>query len=95
MASSYPVKAEPDDEKVDLSSPSSPSDDSSFTLPASVLLLIRLLRPVAPQLVPLFVLLTLIPIIVSLSLFSGCYVWKSVAVGWQTEIFLQYGWVDP
>lgn len=88
MASLFPVKAEPDDEN---SPPLTPSDDSPFTPPAPVLLLMRFLRPVAPQLVPLFVLFALIPVIVSLSLFSGWYVWRSAAVGWQTEIFLQYG----
>ncbi|KAL4070817.1 putative adipose-regulatory protein-domain-containing protein [Scleroderma citrinum] len=91
MASLYLIKAEPDDERTDPSSPPSPPDDSPFTLPAPVLLFLRLLRPVAPQLVPLFVLLALIPVIVSFSLFSGWYVWKNVAVGWQTEIYLQYG----
>ncbi|KAH7912589.1 hypothetical protein BJ138DRAFT_1004176 [Hygrophoropsis aurantiaca] len=52
---------------------------------------VGLFRPIAPQLVPLFVCLALIPVIVFFSLFSGWYVWKSVAVGWQSLLDLQYG----
>ncbi|KAG1716006.1 hypothetical protein ID866_1171 [Astraeus odoratus] len=88
---SYPTKAEPDDDKLDVLPPPTPVDDSAFTPPAPFRLLIRLLRPLAPQLVPLFVLLALIPVIVFLSLFSGWYVWNNVAVGWETQIYLQYG----
>ncbi|KAI6031624.1 putative adipose-regulatory protein-domain-containing protein [Pisolithus microcarpus] len=59
--------------------------------PTPAPLLIRLLRPFVPQLVCLVVFLALIPIVVSVSLFSGWYVWKNVAVGWETEVYLQYG----
>lgn len=52
---------------------------------------LRIFRPSAPQLIPLFVCLALIPIIIFLSLFSGWYVWKNVAVGWESPLYLQYG----
>jgi len=52
---------------------------------------LRLFRPLAPQLIPLFVCLALIPVIISFSLFSGWYVWKNAAVGWESPVYLQYG----
>ncbi|KAG0696024.1 putative adipose-regulatory protein-domain-containing protein [Suillus ampliporus] len=52
-------------------------------------------RASAPQLIPLFVCLALIPIIILFSLFSGWYVWKNVAVGWESPLFLQYGDGSP
>ncbi|OJA16244.1 hypothetical protein AZE42_00072 [Rhizopogon vesiculosus] len=52
---------------------------------------LRIFRPLAPQLIPLFVCLALIPVIISFSLFSGWYVWKNVAVGWESPLYLQYG----
>ncbi|KAG2369475.1 putative adipose-regulatory protein-domain-containing protein [Suillus spraguei] len=51
----------------------------------------NLFRPIAPQLIPLFVCLALIPVIILFSLFSGWYVWKNVAVGWEYPLYLQYG----
>lgn len=51
----------------------------------------RIFRPIAPQLIPLFICLALIPIIIFLSIFSGWYVWKNVAVGWEYPLYLQYG----
>ncbi|KAG0693318.1 putative adipose-regulatory protein-domain-containing protein [Suillus ampliporus] len=56
---------------------------------------VNLFRPVAPQLIPLFVCLALIPVIILFSLFSGWYVWKNVAVGWESPLFLQYGDGSP
>ncbi|OCH96036.1 hypothetical protein OBBRIDRAFT_702409, partial [Obba rivulosa] len=47
--------------------------------------------PVGPQLVPLVVFLAAIPVIVFLSFAAGWIVWRSIAVGWETEVFLQYG----
>ncbi|EMD42159.1 hypothetical protein CERSUDRAFT_110697 [Gelatoporia subvermispora B] len=52
---------------------------------------VRLFRPVGPQLVPLVVFLAAIPVIVFLSFTAGWIVWRSIAVGWETEVFLQYG----
>ncbi|KAI0639815.1 hypothetical protein C8Q77DRAFT_1083014 [Trametes polyzona] len=56
-----------------------------------ILAALRLIQPLAPQLVPLAVFSVSLPLIVFLSVASGYWVWKSVAVGWETEIFLQYG----
>ncbi|KAI0361174.1 hypothetical protein OH77DRAFT_1391809 [Trametes cingulata] len=56
-----------------------------------ILAALRLVQPFAPQLVPLAVFSACIPLILFLSVGSGYLVWKSVAVGWETEIFLQYG----
>lgn len=53
----------------------------------------RLVKPFAPQLIPLVVFLLTIPIIVFLSLSSGWFVWRSIAVGWETDLNLQYGYV--
>ncbi|KAI0652281.1 hypothetical protein C8Q79DRAFT_997408 [Trametes meyenii] len=52
---------------------------------------LRLVQPLAPQLIPLLVFSVSLPVIFFLSGSSGYWVWKSVAVGWETEIFLQYG----
>lgn len=46
---------------------------------------------IASHLVPLFVCLSLIPLILFFSLFSGWYIWKNIPVGWQVPIYLQYG----
>ncbi|KAI0830725.1 hypothetical protein BC628DRAFT_1416243 [Trametes gibbosa] len=56
-----------------------------------ILAALRLVQPLAPQLVPLAVFSISLPLIIFLSVGSGYWVWKSVAVGWETEIFLQYG----
>lgn len=52
---------------------------------------LRLFRPLAPHLVPLAVFSVTLPLIILLSIASGYVVWKSVAVGWESELFLQYG----
>ena len=48
-------------------------------------------RPIASHLVPLLVCLSLIPLLLLLSLFSGWYIWKNVPVAWHVPIYLQYG----
>ncbi|KAI0660485.1 hypothetical protein C8Q70DRAFT_54452 [Cubamyces menziesii] len=52
---------------------------------------LRLVQPLAPQLIPLAVFSISLPVILFLSVGSGYWVWKSVAVGWEAEVFLQYG----
>lgn len=46
---------------------------------------------IAFHLVPLLVCLSLIPLILFFSLFSGWYIWKNIPVPWQVPIYLQYG----
>ncbi|KAG9314244.1 putative adipose-regulatory protein-domain-containing protein [Chiua virens] len=46
---------------------------------------------IASHLVPFFVCVSLIPLILFFSLFSGWYIWKNIPVGWQVPIYLQYG----
>ncbi|EGO05179.1 hypothetical protein SERLA73DRAFT_174147 [Serpula lacrymans var. lacrymans S7.3] len=53
--------------------------------------MLSIFRPFAPQIIPLVVCLVLIPVILIFSLYSGYYVWKNVAVGWESPIHLQYG----
>lgn len=50
-----------------------------------------LIRPFAPQLVPLLICLVLVPFAVLFSVSAGWFVWRSVAVGWETDVYLQYG----
>jgi len=52
---------------------------------------VSVLRPVALQLVPVFVCLFLIPFAVCLSVFAGWVVWKSLSLGWEVPLYLQYG----
>jgi hypothetical protein len=52
-----------------------------------------LLRPISPQLVPLVICLLLIPLLVMVSISAGWMVYKTVAVGWQVDVYLQYGCV--
>ncbi|KAG1749847.1 putative adipose-regulatory protein-domain-containing protein [Suillus paluster] len=89
MASSTPTaKVEPE-----YSKPLSYEGQSEeFSLLQNVArFIMNLCRPVAPRLIPLFVCLALIPVIIIFSLFSGWYVWKNVAVGWESPLYLQYG----
>ncbi|EPQ60528.1 hypothetical protein GLOTRDRAFT_68241 [Gloeophyllum trabeum ATCC 11539] len=51
----------------------------------------RLLRPLVPYIVPLAIAGFIIPVLVLFSASAGWYVWKNVAVGWETELYLQYG----
>jgi hypothetical protein len=52
---------------------------------------LALLRPTAPQLIPAFIFLFFVPLAVFFSLSAGWIVWRSVAVGWDSSIYLQYG----
>ena len=49
------------------------------------------LKLVAPQLISLSVCLMLVPLVFFLSVFAGWFVWKNIAVGWETPVYLQYG----
>lgn len=51
-------------------------------------------RPVAPVIIPVAICTIAIPILILFSLLSGVYVWKSVAVGWETPLYLQYGYAS-
>lgn len=53
---------------------------------------LRLLKPLAPQLIPLTVFVLAIPVVVFFSLSAGWFVWRSIAVGWETTVYLQYGY---
>lgn len=46
------------------------------------------------HLVPLFVCLSLLPLLLFFSLFSGWYIWKNIPVAWQVPVYLQYGSVS-
>jgi hypothetical protein len=52
-----------------------------------------LLRPIAPQLIPLAVFSLLVPLLVIPAIVSGVYVWYSRAVSFQSPLFFQYGCV--
>jgi hypothetical protein len=52
-----------------------------------------LLRPYAPQIIPVLVCVLFIPLVILLSASAGFVVWKSVAVDWETPIHLQFGCV--
>ncbi|TFK56956.1 hypothetical protein OE88DRAFT_1803584 [Heliocybe sulcata] len=52
---------------------------------------LRLLHPLVPYFIPLFIAAFVFPILVLFSVSAGWYVWKNVAVGWETQLYLQYG----
>lgn len=52
----------------------------------------RSTRPAAPVIISVAVCTIAIPILLLFSLSSGFYVWKSVAVGWEAPLYLQYGY---
>ncbi|KIK78990.1 hypothetical protein PAXRUDRAFT_834327 [Paxillus rubicundulus Ve08.2h10] len=86
------AKPEPEDDKGTSSIlPRSDPLPSAVFATALMRRTLSLLRPIAPQMVPLAVCLSLIPVIVLSSMFSGWYVWKNVAVGWEIPVYLQYG----
>ncbi len=66
-----------------------------FVWPGELLLSLisLLLRPIAPQLVPLAVFSLLVPLLVIPAIVSGVYVWYTRAVSWQSPLFFQYGCV--
>lgn len=49
---------------------------------------------IASHLVPFLVCVSLIPLILFFSIFSGWYIWKNIPVGWQVPVYLQYGSVS-
>ena len=51
----------------------------------------RSIRPWIPQLIPLLVGFSIIPLLALLSAGAGFYVWKTAAVSWEAPLFLQYG----
>lgn len=51
----------------------------------------RLIRPLAPQFVPLAVFVITIPVLIFFSISAGLLVWRSIAVGWESNLDLQYG----
>ena len=48
-------------------------------------------RSAIPELIPLAVFVTSIPILLFFSCSAGWFVWRSIAVGWETDLYLQYG----
>lgn len=56
-------------------------------------LVFDLVRPYAPQLVPLVFCLLLLPVLAFFSLSAGFVVWKTSAVSWEYPVLLQYGHV--
>lgn len=52
---------------------------------------LRLLRPFAPQFIPLAVFVFTVPVLVFFSFSAGWVVWRSIAVGWESSLDLQYG----
>ena len=63
-----------------------------FTLALRMLASVaRSIRPWVPQLIPLLVGLSIVPLLALLSSGAGFYVWKTAAVSWETPLFLQYG----
>lgn len=53
----------------------------------------QFVRPYAPQLLPLAVFVLTIPALLFFSFSSGWFVWRSIAVGWEVPLDLQYGCV--
>jgi hypothetical protein len=51
------------------------------------------LRPYAPQIIPVLICVLFIPLVILLSVSAGFVVWRSVAVDWETPIYLQFGCV--
>lgn len=52
---------------------------------------LRLIKPLAPHLVPLVIFSLSIPVVLFLSFSAGWFVWRSIAVGWEAPLYLQYG----
>ncbi|KAF9462083.1 hypothetical protein BDZ94DRAFT_1131692, partial [Collybia nuda] len=50
-----------------------------------------ILRPFAPQLIPIIFCFLLIPLSLLLSGTAGFLVWRNIAAGWETPIYLQFG----
>jgi len=60
---------------------------------SSLVTLVRVLRPYAPQLVPLLVCLLLLPAVIFVSIYAGFLVWRNIAVPWDAPLHLQFGYV--
>ncbi|KAI0788526.1 putative adipose-regulatory protein-domain-containing protein [Abortiporus biennis] len=52
---------------------------------------LRRAKPFAPHLIPLIIFTLAIPVILFLSCSAGWFVWRSIAVGWEETLYLQYG----
>ncbi|KAJ7293435.1 hypothetical protein C8J57DRAFT_1269048 [Mycena rebaudengoi] len=52
---------------------------------------LSLLRPNLPRILPLLVFASFIPLVLFLSASAGWIVWRNVAVGWHSPLYLQYG----
>ncbi|KAF9527807.1 putative adipose-regulatory protein-domain-containing protein [Crepidotus variabilis] len=50
-----------------------------------------IIRPYTPRLIPLVVCTLFIPLIVTISLGAGWYVWSSLSASWEVPLYLQYG----
>jgi hypothetical protein len=64
-----------------------------YPIELSISLVTLLLRPVAPQLIPLAVFFLLVPLLVIPAILSGFYVWYSRAISWHSPLYFQYGCV--
>ncbi|KAF5374739.1 hypothetical protein D9758_000421 [Tetrapyrgos nigripes] len=51
----------------------------------------RSFQAIAAHLISIIAFCILIPVIISISIFAGYLVWKNVAVGWESPLYLQYG----
>ena len=60
---------------------------------STLVTLIRVFRPYAPQLIPLLVCLLLLPAVILVSVFAGFLVWRDIAVPWDAPLHLQFGYV--
>lgn len=52
---------------------------------------LRYIRPATPKLVPLLICFLTIPLLFVLSLAAGWTVYASIAVGWKSPLYLEYG----
>lgn len=55
--------------------------------------LVKKIQPYAPQLAAVAIVILFVPVLITLSSYAGYFVWKSVAVGWDVPLYLQYGCV--
>jgi len=62
-----------------------------YPIELSLSLVASTLRPIAPQLIPFAVFLSLLPLLFIPAIVSGVYVWYSRAISWQSPLFFQYG----
>jgi hypothetical protein len=55
----------------------------------------RTFKSLAPHIFSILAFCFLVPVIIAISIFSGYLVWRNVAVGWESPLYLQYGYVNP